>query len=48
MTIDETGGGSVTAAELNAMLTSRRPKALLLVGGVSILFITYLMVQKPF
>ena len=48
MTIDETGGGSVTSAELDAMLTSSRPKALLLVGGLSILFITYLMVQKPF
>lgn len=48
MTIDESGGGSVAPAELDALLTSRRPRLLLLVGGVSLGFIAYLMVQKPF
>jgi hypothetical protein len=48
MTIQETGSGAVAPAELDALLTSRRPKLLLWVGALSIGFITYLMVQKPF
>lgn len=48
MTIQETGGGAVDPGELDALLRSARPKLLLWVGALSIGFITYLMVQKPF
>jgi hypothetical protein len=48
MTIQQTSGEAVAPAELDSLLRSRRPKLLLWVGALSIAFITYLMVQKPF
>ena len=48
MTIEESGGAAVGPEQLEAMLNSNRPQVLLAVGLLSIAFIAYLMVVKPF
>jgi hypothetical protein len=48
MTIQEARSDAVDPAELDALLRSARPRALLAVGAVSIGLIAYFMVQKPF
>lgn len=48
MTIQEAQSDAVDSAELDALLRSPRSKLLLWVGVVSIGFLAYLMVQKPF
>lgn len=48
MTIEESGGSAVGPEQLEALLRSSRPRVLLTVGLLSIAFIAYLMVVKPF
>jgi hypothetical protein len=48
MTIEESGSSAVAPEQLDAMLRSNLPVIVLAVGLVSILFIAYLMVIKPF
>jgi uncharacterized membrane protein len=48
MTIQESGSAAVGADELDALLRSPLPRTVLAVGGISLAFIAYLMVQKPF
>ena len=48
MTIEESGGSAVGPEQLDAMLRSNLPIVVLVVGSLSILFIAYLMVIKPF
>lgn len=48
MTIQESGSSAVGPAEIEAMLRSNRPLLIVWVGLLSVGFITYLMVLKPF
>lgn len=48
MTIEESGGSAVRPEQLESLLRSNRPRVLLTVGLLSIVFIAYLMVVKPF
>ncbi len=48
MKIEESGSGAVGREELDAVLGSNRGRLLLAVGLLSIGFIAYLMVLKPF
>jgi hypothetical protein len=48
MTIEESGSSAVGPEQLDAMLRSTLPIVTLAVGLVSIAFIAYLMVIKPF
>lgn len=48
MTIEESGSSAVGPEQLDAMLRSNQPIVVLVVGLVSIAFIAYLMVIKPF
>ena len=48
MTIEESGSSAVGPEQLDAMLRSNLPIVTLVVGLVSIAFIAYLMVNKPF
>jgi hypothetical protein len=48
MTIEESGGSAVAPEQLDAMLRSNLPIVVVAVGLVSIAFIAYLMVIKPF
>lgn len=48
MTIEESGSSAVGPEQLDAMLRSNLPIVTLVVGLVSIAFIAYLMVIKPF
>ena len=48
MTIEESGGSAVGPEQLESLLRSNRPRVLLTVGLLSIVFIAYLMVVKPF
>ena len=48
MTIEESGGSAVRPEQLESLLRSNRPRVLLTVGLLSIVFIAYLMVMKPF
>ena len=48
MTIEESGGSAVGSEQLESLLRSNRPHVLLTVGLLSIVFIAYLMVVKPF
>lgn len=48
MTIEESGGSAVGSEQLESLLRSNRPHVLLTVGLLSIVFIAYLMVMKPF
>lgn len=48
MTIQESGSSAVGAEQIEAMLRTNRPIWLLWVGVLSIVFIAYLMVVKPF
>jgi uncharacterized membrane protein len=48
MTIEESGSSAVGPQQVDEMLRSNLPVVVLLVGLASILFITYLMVIKPF
>jgi MFS family permease len=48
MTIEESGSSAVGPERLDAMLRSNLPIVTLVVGLVSIAFIAYLMVIKPF
>ena len=48
MTIHESGSAAVGPDEIDAMLRSQLPRVVLAVGAVSLAFIAYLMVQKPF
>jgi hypothetical protein len=48
MTIEESGSSAVGPEQLDAMLRSNLPIVTLVAGLVSIAFIAYLMVIKPF
>jgi hypothetical protein len=48
MTIEESGSSAVGPEQLEAMLQSNLPRVVLWVGVLSIVFIAYLMVIKPF
>ena len=48
MTIEESGSSAVGPEQLDAMLRSNLPIVTLVVGLLSIAFIAYLMVNKPF
>jgi uncharacterized membrane protein len=48
MLIEESGGTAVSPEELDAVLRSDRPIVTVAVGALSLLFIAYLMVIKPF
>jgi Predicted integral membrane protein (DUF2269) len=48
MTIEESGSSAVGPEQLEAMLRSNLPVIVVIVGLLSILFIAYLMVIKPF
>lgn len=48
MTIEESSTSAVAPAQLDAMLRSNIPTIVVVVGVASILFISYLMVIKPF
>jgi hypothetical protein len=48
MAIEESGGSAVGPDQLDSLLRSNMPSALLAVGLLSIAFIAYLMVVKPF
>jgi hypothetical protein len=48
MTIEESGSSAVGPEQLEAMLRSNLPVIVVVVGLLSILFIAYLMVIKPF
>jgi hypothetical protein len=48
MTIEESGSSAVTPQQLDAMLRSNLPVVVMAIGLVSIAFIAYLMVIKPF
>lgn len=48
MTIEESGSSAVGPEQLDAMLRTNLPVIVVAVGLVSILFIAYLMVIKPF
>jgi hypothetical protein len=46
--VDKEPTGSASPAELAALLTNRRPEALVTIGGVGLLVLQWLMVVKPF
>lgn len=48
MTIEESGSSAVGPEQLDAMLRSNQPIVVVAIGLVSIAFIAYLMVIKPF
>jgi len=48
MTIEESGSSAVGPEQLEAMLRSNLPIGVLAVGLLSLAFIAYLMVIKPF
>jgi len=48
MTIEESGSSAVGPEQLEAMLRSNLPMIVVVVGLVSVAFIAYLMVIKPF
>ena len=48
MTIEESGSSAVGPEQLEAMLRSNLPMVVVVVGLLSVAFIAYLMVIKPF
>lgn len=46
--VDKEPTGSASPDELAALLTNRRPEALVTIGGVALLVLLWLMVLKPF
>ena len=48
MTIEESGSSAVGSEQLESMLRSNLPMVVVVVGLVSVAFIAYLMVIKPF